>query len=184
MGVLKTASPMILRLLVLATCLLASFTAAAVSPTAQITARSALIGLQIAAKQREAKGVLPAAQNACIQALQADELYPTAEKVVATSLSADEMAAADQFFNSMPGRKYALHGLLGIYTTLGEQAPEPHPLITAEDRKAIEAFTATPAGQALLKRQVLQAPPARLAYEARIQELVARCRGVKPDRAD
>jgi len=175
---------MIHRTLTLAACLLASSAAQAVSPTAQITARSALIGLQIAAKQREAKGVLPAAQNACIQALQPDELYATTERVVAAALSAEEVAAADQFFNSLPGRKYALHGLLGIYTTLGEQAPEPYPLITAEDGKAIEAFTATPAGKALLARQVLQAPAARLAYETRIQELVVRCKGVKPDRAD
>jgi len=164
--------------------LLASFAAQAVSPTAQITAQSALIGLQIAAKQREAKGVLPAAQNACIQALRPEELYPTTEKVVAQSLSAADMAAADQFFDSLPGRKYALHGLLGIYKALGEQPPEPYPLLTPEDGQAIEAFTATPAGQALLKRQVLQAPAARLAYETRIQELVLRCKAVKPDRPD
>ncbi|MGM9482094.1 hypothetical protein ACS5PN_12980 [Roseateles sp. NT4] len=172
------------RLLALAACLLASSAAQAASLTAQLTARSALIGLQIAAKKREAKGVLPAVQNACIQALQPDELYPTTEKVVAESLSADELAAAEQFFNAVSGRKYALHGLLGIYTTLGEQPPEPYPAITAEDGKAIEAFTASPAGQALLKRQVLQAPAAQLAYEARIQELVKRCQAIKPERAD
>ncbi len=164
--------------------LLTSFTAGAASTTAQITARSALIGLQIAAKQRQAKGVLPAVQNDCIQALQPDELYVTTDKVVAESLSADDVAAADQFFNSLPGRKYALHGLLSIYTALGEKPPEPLPLITAEDGKAIEDFAATHAGQALLKRQVLQAPAARLAYEGRIQELVLRCKAVKPDRAD
>lgn len=173
-----------LRSLTLAACLLASSAAQAVSPTAQITARSALIGLQIAAKQRQAKGVLPTAQNDCIQALQPDELYATTEKVVAQSLSADEVAAADQFFSTLPGRRYALHGLLGVYTALGEKPPEPLPLITVEDGKAIEAFAASPAGQALFKRQVLQAPAAQMAYDARIQELVMRCRAVKPDRPD
>lgn len=170
--------------LALAACLLATFTASAVTTTAQITARSALIGLQIAAKQRQAKGKLPAAQNDCIQALQADELYEATEKAVAGALSADEVAAAERFFNSLPGRKHAMHGLLGVYTSLGEKPPEPFPLITAEDGQAIEAFAASPAGQALLKRQVLQAPAARLAYELRIQELVNRCKAVKPDRAD
>lgn len=171
------------RLLVLGTCLLASTATHAVSLTAKITAQSALIGLQIAAKQRAAKGVLPEAQNACIQALKPDELFATTDLVVATALSADELAAAEAFFASPSGRKYATHGLLGIYTSLGEQAPEPFPLITAEDGKAIEAFTTTPAGQALLKRQVLQAPKAQMAYELRIQELVTRCKAVKPDTA-
>jgi len=173
-----------LRFFALAACLLASFNAQAVSQTAQITARSALIGLQIAAKQRAAKGSLPAAQNGCIQALQADELFTTTEQVVTTALSADELAAAEQFFGSMPGRKYALHGLLGIYATLGEPVPEPYPVIAPDEGKAIQAFAASPAGKALLTRQVLQAPAARMAYDARIQELVTRCKAVKPERAD
>lgn len=172
------------RLLALAAGLLASGAAQAVSQTAQITARSALIGLQIAAKQRAAKGALAPAQNACIQALQAEELYPATEQAVAQALSLDERAAAERFFDSAPGRKYALHGLLGVYTSLGEQPPEPYPVITAEDGRAIQAFAASAAGQALLKRQVLQAPEARLTYEARIQELVTRCKAVTPERAD
>jgi len=172
------------RLLALAACLLASSAAHAVSQTAKITAQSALIGLQVAAKQRQAKGVLPVEQNACVQALKADELYATTDKVVSAALSADELAAAEQFFASVPGRKYALHGLLGIYTSLGEKPPEPFPLITTEDGKAIEAFTTSPAGEALLKRQVLQTPAAQMAYDARIQELVKRCQAIKPERAD
>lgn len=173
-----------LRSLVLIAGLLSSVTAGAASATAQITARSVLIGLQIAAKQRQDKGLLPAAQNDCIQALQPDELYETTERVVAEFLSADELAAAEQFFKSLPGRRYALHGLLSIYTTLGEKPPEPLPLITAEDGKVIEAFAASPAGRALLKRQVLQAPAARLAYDERIQALVTRCKAAAPDRPD
>ncbi len=172
------------RTLVLTACLLASFAAEAVSTTAKITAQSALLGLQLAAKQREAKGSLPAAQNACIQALQPSEFHDTTERVVKTALSADDVAAADQFFNSVPGRKYATHGLLGIYTALGEKAPEPLPALSVADNKAIEAFAASPAGQALLTRQVLQSPAARDAYDGRSRELVMRCQAVKPDRAD
>lgn len=172
------------RTLTLTACLLASFAAEAVSTTAQITAQSALLGVQLAAKQREAKGGLPAAQNACIQALQPSEFYETTERVVTMSLSASEVAAADRFFSSVPGHKYARHGLLGIYTALGEKAPEPLPAISAAEVKAIEAFAASPAGQALLTRQVLQSPAAREAYDGRARELVTRCQAVKPDRAD
>lgn len=168
----------------LAACLLASFAAEAVSTTAQITAQSALIGLQLAARQRAAKGTLPAAQNACIQALKPGEFHDTTEKLVTASLSPAELAAAEQFFGSVPGRKYATHGLLGIYTALGEKAPEPLPQITAIDNQAIEAFAASPAGQALLTRQVLQSPAAREAYDRRSQELVARCQAAKPERTD
>lgn len=172
------------RTIALTACLLASFAAQAVSTTAQITAQSALLGVQLAAKQREAKGGLPAAQNACIQALKPSEFYETTERVVTAALSAGEVAAADQFFNSVPGRKYATHGLLGIYTALGEKAPEPLPAILATDNKAIEAFSASPAGQALFTRLVLQSPAARQAYDDRARELVTRCQAAKPDRAD
>ena len=172
------------RILVLAACLMASAAAQAVSTTAEITARSALIGLQLAAQQRTAKGLLPVEQNACYQALQASEYHQTAEALVQAALSPAEVLQADQFFNSVPGRKYALHGLLGIYPALGEKPPEPLPVLTEADAKAIEAFAASPVGQALLKRQVLQSLPAREALDRRAQELVTRCKAVKPERAD
>lgn len=185
MRVFKTALPMTPRSLALLACLLAtSFAAEAVSTTAQITAQSVLLGLQLSAKHRQAKGALPAAQNACIQALQPSEFHATTERVVTTSLSATELAAAEQFFSSVPGRKYATQGLLGIYTALGETPPEPAPALLLAESKAVEAFAATPAGQALLTRQVLQAPAAREAYDGRVRELIARCQAVKPDRAD
>lgn len=172
------------RTIVLAACLLASTAAQAVSATAEITAESALIGLQLAAKRRAAKGLLPAEQAACYQALKASDYHDTAEKIVTGALAPAEVAAADAFFRSIPGRKYALHGLLSIYPSLGEKPPEPLPLLTEEDGRLIEAFAATPAGQALLKRQVLQSLPAREALDRRGQELVARCMAVKPNRAD
>jgi len=173
-----------LRSVALIACLSTGLAAHAVSTTAQITAQSALIGLQLAAKHREARGGLSTAQNACIQALQPSELNETTERVVAAALSADEITAADKFFASLPGSKFAKQGLLGIYTALGEKPPEPLPALSPAETKAIEAFAATPAGQALLTRQVLQSPAAREAYDGRIRELVARCQAIKPDRPD
>lgn len=172
------------RALALAASLLACTAAQAVSMTAQITAESALIGLQLAAKQRAAKGLLPAEQNACFQALKPIEYFETAEAVVAQALSPAELAAAEKFFGSLPGLKYARHGMLAIYPALGEPLPAPLPEITPADGQVIEAFTATPAGQALLKRQVLQTFAAREALDRRGQELVARCRAVKSERPD
>jgi hypothetical protein len=172
------------RPMLLAAGLLASTVAHAVSTTAQITAESALLGLQLAAKQRAARGLLPPEQAACFQALQPSEYADTVEKIVSTALSPAELAAADQFFNSPPGRKYARHGLLGTYTAVGETPPEPLPEISADEGRAIEAFTASPVGRALLKRQVLQTLSAREALDRRGQELVARCKAVKPARAE
>lgn len=172
------------RPLALAAGLLACMAAQAVSMTAQITAESALIGLQVAAKQRAAKGLLPAEQNACFQALKSSEYFETAEAIVTKALSPADIAVADKFFESLPGRKYARHGVLAIYPALGEPLPAPLPELTPADGQAIEAFTATPVGQALIKRQVLQSWPAREALDRRGQELVARCRAVKPERPD
>ncbi|RTL39100.1 MAG: hypothetical protein EKK53_17760 [Burkholderiales bacterium] len=172
------------RPLALAAGLLACMAAQAVSVTAQITAESALVGLQVAARQRAAKGLLPAEQNACFQALKSSEYFETAEAIVNKALSPAELAAADAFFESLPGRKYARHGVLAIYPALGEPLPAPLPELSAADGQAIEAFSATPVGQALLKRQVLQTWPAREALDRRGQELVARCKAVKPERAD
>lgn len=175
---------MLNRSIALAACLLASFAAEAVTATAHITAQSALLGLQLSARQRAAKGVLPAANNACIQALQASEFHETTERVVAAALTPEELAAAEQFFNSITGRKYALQSLLSIYAALGEKSPEPNPAFSPADAQAVDAFAASPAGQALFKRQVLQSPAAREAYDRRAQALVARCQAVKPDRPD
>lgn len=154
--------------------------AAAVSVTAEVTAESALLGLKLAARQSAARGTLTAAQNACFQALAASEYFEAAEQIVSAALSPAEVAAADSFFTSAPGRKYALHGLLGLYVALNLKTPEPLPRFTAEEIQAIEAFTATPVGEALVKRQVLESPAARSALDAQSQALVKRCKPPTP----
>ena len=146
------------RALAGATCLsllLASPGAQAVSTTAEVTAASALLGLQLAARHSAARGKLAPAQLACFLALQPEAYFETSEQIVGAALSPADIAAADDFFNTPAGRKYARHGLLGLYTALGLKTPEPLPEFSAEDIRAIEAFQATPVGQALVQRQVL-----------------------------
>lgn len=167
----------------LAACLAAAVAtppAAAVSATAEVTAESALLGLQLAARRSAARGKLPAAQLACFQALQPREYFETAEQIVAAALSPADVAEADAFFTSAPGRKYARHGLLGLYTALGLKTPEPLPSFSADEVQAIEAFQATPAGLALVKRQVLGSAAARDALDRQAQALVTRCKATPP----
>lgn len=178
------ALPMSLRSLALISCLASLLAtagpAAAVSVTAEVTAESALVGLKLAARQSAARGTLTAAQNDCFQALAPSEYFEAAEQIVNAALSPAELAAADTFFTSATGRKYALHGLLGLYVALNLKTPEPLPRFTAEDIQAIESFTATPVGEALVKRQVLESPAARAALDGRSQALVKRCKPAKP----
>ena len=160
----------------LAACLLGSLSAQAASLTAQLAAESALLGLQLAAHHQAARGRLPAAQNACLQALQPSEYFETTEQVVAAALSPAERAEAEAFLASDPGRKYGRKGLLAGYAAVGVTPPEPMPEFTDADTQAIETFAATRAGRALVGRQVLQAPAAQEAYARRTAELVARCK--------
>lgn len=158
--------------------------AAAVSVTAEVTAESALLGLKLAARQSAARGTLTAAQDACFQALAPSEYFEAAEQIVHAALSPTDVAAADTFFTSATGRKYALHGLLGLYVALNLKTPEPLPRFTAEDIQAIEAFTATPVGEALVQRQVLESPAAHAALDGRSQALVKRCKPAPAAKAD
>ena len=52
-------------------------------------------------------------------------------KVYAVQPIPADIAAADDFFNTPAGRKYARHGLLGLYTALGLKTPEPLPEFSA-----------------------------------------------------
>lgn len=182
-AVRRLAPSLARRALAGATCLsllLASPGAQAVSTTAEVTAASALLGLQLAARHSAARGKLAPAQLACFLALQPEAYFETSEQIVGAALSPADIAAADDFFNTPAGRKYARHGLLGLYTALGLKTPEPLPEFSAEDIRAIEAFQATPVGQALVQRQVLASPAARAALDGRAQALVSRCKAEPP----
>ena len=173
------------RALTLAACLLGSLAAGAASLTAQLAAESALLGLQLAARHQATRGKLPAAQNACLQALQPSEYFETTEQVVAAALSPAERAEADEFLASAAGRKYGRKGLLAGYAAVGMAPPEPLPEFTDAETQAIEAFAATRAGRALVGRQALQSPAAQEAYARRTGELVARCKAASaPPKSD
>ncbi|MCL2309745.1 MAG: hypothetical protein FWC42_05640 [Proteobacteria bacterium] len=153
-----------------------SFAAGAASVGVDAFAQSVLLGMQLSAKHGESKGTIPDAQNACIQALTPSAFYNVVEKVMVSAFTPEEFAAINRFLSTSVGQKYLKLGLLRLYSSVGEKAPEPLPDFSDSEYRELESFAATSAGRALITRQVMQSEAARQAYNERIRELIKSCR--------
>lgn len=138
-------------------------------------AQPVLLGMQLSAKQGGREGKISEDELACIQALTPSAFYKVVEGVVTAALTSQELATANRFFGTPVGQKYLKHGLIGLYSAVGERAPEPIPNFSDSEYRQLEAFAATPAGQALITRRVMQSAAVKQSYSTRIRELMEQC---------
>ena len=172
-----------LRALLIALALVASSTAQAAdgdrsagpSAVASAFAASALAGLKLAVQKGLADGKVSPAKADCVQKLDSSSFYGVFESLLGATLSPDERPAAEAFFRTAVGRKYAKFGLAQVYTSHGETPPEPAPAFSAAEYKELEDFSRTPAGDKLLVRDVLNGDAAHRELGKNIQSLLATC---------
>jgi hypothetical protein len=100
---------------------------------------------------------------------------PTYETLSGELLTKGEIAAANGFFSSPVGRKYAKHGQLQLYAAVGMRSPAPLPDFSDAEYRELESFSRTSAGNKLMVQKVLEALAALQAVNRRIQEIVASC---------
>lgn len=150
--------------------------AGAQSAAVDFFAQGVLLGMQLSAKHGERKGTASSAQASCVQALTPAVFHGAVADVMASSLTATDLPAADRFFATPVGQKYAKYGLLQIYPAVGERAPESLPTFSDAEYRELEAFAATPAGKRLIWDKVMQSASAKSTYDARIRELLDQCR--------
>ncbi|OWQ85204.1 hypothetical protein CDN98_17110 [Roseateles terrae] len=91
-------------------------------------------------------------------------------------LAPQDLSAADQFFATPVGEKYAKYGLLQIYLAVGERAPESLPTFSDAEYRELETFAATPAGKRLILDKGMQSASAKSIYDRKIRELLDQCR--------
>ncbi|MBS0308403.1 MAG: hypothetical protein JSS58_05470 [Proteobacteria bacterium] len=136
---------------------------------------SALLSMQLLAARAQNRSDIPASVLACVKSLDKTSFDPILSIAISENLSDEEIAAAENFYASDLGRKYAKHGLLQVYEAAGAEPPEDYPAFSEEEMKTLEAFSLTPAGDKLIVKKVLAKPPVRRAMASLTQELFARC---------
>jgi hypothetical protein len=138
-------------------------------------AKSALLGMQLSVRKGQEQGKVPSSVAGCVQSLDDLSFREVFVSLVSSNLNDQEIQATEQFFHSSVGQKYAKHGRLQIYTSVGERPPEPLPSFSDAEYKEVEKFSLTSAGEKLIARKVLQGPAAQQAIGAHIQRLLKAC---------
>jgi len=144
-------------------------------------AKSSLIGMQLSVRRAQQQGKIPANVSGCVQSLDDSSFTAVFTTLLAENLSKSELQATEDFFSTSVGHKYAKHGLMQVYTSVGETPPEPLPTFSDAEYKGLEHFGSTTAGEKLIVRKVLESAPARQAIGSRIQTLLSQCRAKKSD---
>lgn len=80
--------------------------------------------MQLSATHGERRGKIPAAQLQCVQALSPSAFFPVVAALMTGALAREEPETANRFSATPVGRKYLKHGMLQLYTAVGEATPE------------------------------------------------------------
>jgi hypothetical protein len=126
-----------------------------------------------ALSQGAAEGKVPSSVASCLLALDASSLTDVVESVLADNLTQAELQAADTFFGTTAGKKYAKLGSLGVYKSVDETPPEDSPSISDAEYKGIEDFKSTAVSSKLWK--VLDGESAQRVFGARLRALANSC---------
>lgn len=146
------------------------------SATEEAFSRAALVGMQLSVRKAVAQGKVPDTLVSCVQRISADSFVPIFHSLLEQNLSVDEIAAAEKFFLSEVGRKFAKAGVAQAYVAVGEQPPEPGSEVSESEYAELEQFSRTAAGQKLMVQKVMEGQPVRQAVGARVRELLDSCR--------
>ena len=139
-------------------------------------AKSSLVGMQLSVRRAQLQGKVPATVSECVQLLDDSSFIQVFASLLAENLTPSERQDTDHFFSTPVGRKYAKHGLMQVYTAVGETPPEPVPTFSDPEYKELERFASTTAGEKLIVRKVLENASARQSIGSRIQTLLNQCR--------
>ncbi|HSY28851.1 MAG TPA: DUF2059 domain-containing protein, partial [Burkholderiaceae bacterium] len=136
---------------------------------------SAMVGLRANARKAEASGRMSKIVAACFNELDNSRFYSTFQRLFAENMNAGDLKAANAFFNSPTGRKYARRLALNAYTLMGERPPEQAPVLKPAEENEVSEFVSTPVGQMLIKRKFIVSAGTFPAVVTRIQELYKEC---------
>jgi hypothetical protein len=145
------------------------------SVVASTFASSALLGMQLSVRKGSQQGRVSPGASKCVQVLGQSSFNDVFVSLLAETLSQSELQAAEAFFGTAVGKKYAQFGLMQVYTSAGETPPEQPPTFSDSEYKELEGFSRTSAGEKLIVRKILQSDSAQRTVGARTQSLVKSC---------
>lgn len=141
--------------------------------TAAMYAGSLLLGIKLGAKRGVAEGKVAPSVARCLSAVSASSLTDMVESVLVVNLTPTELTAADAFFATTAGIKYAKLSEVDVYTSAGEAPPEASPVISDAESKEIDNFNDSTVAHKLSK--VLNSESARGLYAPRLKALANSC---------
>lgn len=143
--------------------------------TAGVFSKPALLGVQLSIKAGLKQGKVTQEQAKCVQGLDPASFDEVFKQLLSSNLDAKELMRTQSFFAKSVGKKFAKHGLLGVYTAAGEPLPEAPPRFTEDEMSDFEQFRTSTAGEKLVTNKVLESESARAVLNARIEKVLETC---------
>jgi hypothetical protein len=134
-----------------------------------------MIGVRAGIRQHE--GTLSKLAFDCLMGQDNSRFYSTYQRILSENMNPADLKAANEFFDSPVGRKFAKRELSVAYKTVGQTAPEPLPIISAAEENQISEFKATSAGQMLITNKFMNKATLLPAVFERAKELRKECGG-------
>lgn len=132
-----------------------------------------MIGLHAVVHQYESN--MSKASVACLMGQDNARLYSIMQRILSENMSPADLKAANAFFDSPTGRKYAKRDLAEAYKVFGQPVPQPVPVLSAAELNQVAEFTATPAGQMLITNKFMNKATSLPVVRDRINELMKEC---------
>jgi hypothetical protein len=111
----------------------------------------------------------------CLKSQDNSRFYSTFQRILSENMTPADLKAANAFFDSPTGRKFAKRELATAYKSVGQVPSDPVPVINAAEENQIAEFKATPAGQMLITNKFMNKATLFPAVFERMTELKKEC---------
>jgi hypothetical protein len=138
--------------------------------------KSVLLGMQMTIENAFPAGKVSQAQLDCVHGVQSTVFTAPIAQTLEKALTAEEIATAMTFFESVTGKKYSQLGLVHLYHAFGRPAPVPTPPFSEAEQAIVRRFADTSGGDKLTRRKLIDSPEVKQAYGAKIGEILNACK--------
>jgi hypothetical protein len=111
----------------------------------------------------------------CLMGQDNSRFYSTFQKILQENMNAADLKAANAFFDSTTGRKFAKRNLAVFYRSVGQTPSDPVAPLNAAEENQVAEFTATPAGQTLIQNKFIDKATSLPIVRDRINDLMREC---------
>lgn len=138
---------------------------------------AALTGMQLSVKKRVQSGEVSQSVAECIFLIDPSSFNAIFEYVVNGQFTSDEKEKVEKFLKSPLGIKYVKYDMYRLYLMAGFPSPEPVPSFSIKERRSLEMFSETPAGNKLMFKltPALRSKPILMLTVSKIEELLSAC---------